>query len=72
MLDCTEYTRDEGDPHVEFADAKARKLVLKNEGFRVKTIKNADGLFELWKKNVTVISQQRRHGNGRKMMQNDR
>lgn len=70
MLDCTEYSLDYTGPYTDFATAHARKSVLRTEGYRIKIIKNADGLFEIWKKNVDVIGFQRRQGNGR-MIPND-
>jgi len=51
--------------HDTYDTAKERKKVLKSEGFRVKIIKNADGKFEIWKKNVTAISIQRDMQKGR-------
>jgi len=58
MINPYEYASEEI-LHDTYDTAKERKKVLKSEGFRVKIIKNADGKFEIWKKNVKVISIQR-------------
>ena len=58
VINPTEYVAEE-DLHDTYATAKDRKQVLRDEGFRVKIIKNADGKYEIWKKNVAVISIQR-------------
>jgi hypothetical protein len=48
-----------------YSQAKNRKTKLKRQGYRVKIRKNIDGLFEVHKKDITLIAYQRDQGNGR-------
>ena len=52
---------------LKYPEAKARKGSLRALGYRVKLWKDIEGLFQVWKKNVTLIAQQRGQGNGRKV-----
>jgi hypothetical protein len=64
MLNTHNYKLD--NTYAEYKKAKNRKLDLKMEGYRVKIQKNIEGLFDVWIKDILIISAQQDHGNGRK------
>lgn len=47
---------------------RQRKQELRSQGYRVKHLKNADGYFDIFIKDVTRIGKQRNQGNGRVMV----
>lgn len=48
-----------------YEKARARKMELKKEGFRVKIKKGVFGGYDIFVKDVLLIDIQERHGNGR-------
>ena len=68
MLHPYKYERDQESfdkPIFIYSEAKKRKEFLKSEGWRIKITKGNYGSYEIWKKHVNILDEQRHNGNGR-------